>query len=58
MCSVGQPECSAVVFLIQLGLFVVQMIESIADLSALLKSLVVLLKLKNKKEQRLRSGAT
>lgn len=56
VCSVGQPECSAIVFLIQLGLFVVQMTESIADLSALLKSLVVLWKLKNRKEQRLRSG--
>lgn len=55
MCSVGQPEGSAVVLLVQLGLLVVEMTDSLADLSTLLQSLSVLWKLKDK-QQGLRGG--
>lgn len=48
--GVGQSERSPVVFLIQLSLFGVELIESVADLSAPLQSLGVLWKLRDKQQ--------
>lgn len=51
MCSVGQSERPSIVLLVELGLFKVQLIQSEADLSTFLQSLVVLRELQNKQQR-------
>lgn len=45
--SVGQSECSSIVFLVELGLFKVQLVQTMPNVSTFLQSLVVLRELQN-----------